>query len=131
MGSVVSVPPLFPQRGDEEGVRLLWVRPLWGTWPVYFFLYWGWYGERAQSETWKQKGRTRGLISRSERLFACEFVQLVFLYVWVRIVLYFNVYVCLCVWLFCIDLCFHFVLLPYLGFVCFVFCYFFNGDISL
>lgn len=33
--------------------------------------------------------------------------NLFFLYVWVRTVIYFNVYVCLCIWLFCIDLCFH------------------------
>lgn len=60
---------------DEAGVRLLWVRPLRGTWPVYFFLYWGWCGEWAQSKAWKQKGRTCGLMLWSERpFFACEFV---------------------------------------------------------
>lgn len=45
--------------GDQVGVRLLWVRPLCGPWPIYFFFYWGCCGEQAQSESCKQKGRTR------------------------------------------------------------------------
>lgn len=43
--------------GDEVGVRYFWVRPLRGTWPVYFFLYGGCCIEGVQSKTWKNKRR--------------------------------------------------------------------------
>lgn len=112
--------------GDKVGVRLLWVCPLGGTWPVYFFLYGGWCGEWAQSKTWEtKKGRTCGLMLWSERpFFACEFETVCFfLYVCVRTVIYFNVYVCLCVWLFLHWPLLSLVLLSFLFLVCLFVCF--------
>lgn len=85
--------PCCPRR-DEVEMRLMRVRPLRGTWPVYFFLYWGWCGEWAPNKTWKPTGRTCGLMLWSERpFFPVNLYHLFFWYVWVRIVIYFNVYV--------------------------------------
>lgn len=52
--SVVSACLPCAHRRDVAGVRSLRVCPLWGTWPVYFFLYWGWHGDRAQKQDLEQ-----------------------------------------------------------------------------
>lgn len=117
---------------DEVGVRLLWVCPLWGTWPVYFFLYRGWCGEWAQSKTWKQKGRTCGLMLWSERpFFACEFVQFVFscTFEWELLYILMFMFVCAFDCFFCIDLCFHLYCCRFFFFCLFVYLFLFPKEL--
>lgn len=107
--------------GDEAGVRLLWVRPLGGTWPVYFFLYWGWCGEWAQSKTWKQKGENMWADVVEWVSFLCLWICTICfscMFEWELLYILMSLFVCLIVLHWPLL---SFVLLPFLVFVIFLF----------
>lgn len=93
LGSVVSVPPLFSQRGRAGGAFIVSVTTLRHLARLFIsllrLLWW--------VSTKQGLGTKGGLVSWSEHpFFACEFVKFVF-FLYVRTVMYFNVYVCFCV----------------------------------
>lgn len=133
LGSVVSVPPLFSQRRRGRGAFIVSVSTLRHLARLFLSLL-----RLTASEHKARPGNGRGehvgwCCGVSVLSLPVNLYNLFFLYVWVRIVIYFNVYVCSCVWLFGIDLCFHLYCCRFSFFFLFFFsfCVFFNGEISL
>lgn len=125
---MVSVPPLFSQRRRGRGAFIVSVSTQRHLARLFLSLL-----RLTASEHKARPGNRRGehvgwCCGVSVLSLPVNLYNLFFLYVWVRIVIYFNVYVCSCIWLFGIDLCFHLYCCRFSFFLfCFVF-FFFNRE---